>query len=53
MEDSQERAYLLIRARREREMASTCDDNSAALAHSRMAEEYERRAARPQATRPL
>lgn len=36
--------YLRARAKREREIASTCEDNSAALAHPRMADEYDRRA---------
>lgn len=53
MENLQERTYLLNRAKRERAMASTCDDNSAALAHSRMAEEYERRAGLTQSSKHL
>jgi hypothetical protein len=44
MRDSTDRDYLLSRARREREIATTCEDNSAALVHFRMADEYERRA---------
>jgi hypothetical protein len=34
----------VLQARRERKIAATCEDNSAALAHFRMADEYERRA---------
>ena len=45
MEDPCDRDYLLARARREREIASTCEDNGVALVHFRMADEYERRAA--------
>lgn len=37
-------AYFLERARQERARASTSTDNGAALAHARMADEYERRA---------
>ncbi|MCP3732492.1 hypothetical protein M9978_18880 [Sphingomonas sp. MG17] len=37
-------AYFRRRAREERERAATCEDNPAALAHLRMADEYERRA---------
>jgi len=37
------RAFLTRRAREEREKAAACEDNSAALAHRHMAEEYERR----------
>lgn len=40
-----ERDYYLERARRERELGSCCEDNGAALAHLKMADEYERRAA--------
>ena len=36
--------YLQARARRERAIASTSEDNCAALIHLRMADEYERRA---------
>ena len=44
MRDPSDRDYLLARARREREIASTCEDNGVALTHFRMADEYERRA---------
>ena len=39
-----DRAYFNRRAREERECANACEDRAAALAHSKMAEEYERRA---------
>ena len=42
---SDEKDYLAERAQRERSIARTCEDNAAALAHLRMAEEYERRLA--------
>lgn len=35
--------YLRRRAREERDRAAICEDNSVALAHLRMADEYERR----------
>ncbi len=37
------RDYFIRRAREERVMAVECNDDSAALAHLRMAEEYESR----------
>ncbi|MGN6817644.1 MAG: hypothetical protein ACTHJR_03130 [Sphingomonas sp.] len=39
-----DRDYFLARAKHEREVAITCEDNSVALAHLHFAEEYERRA---------
>lgn len=38
-----DRAYFHRRAWQERQKASTCEDNAAALAHLQMADEYERR----------
>ena len=35
--------YLRHRAKQEREIAVTCEDNAIALAHFRMADEYQRR----------
>lgn len=40
-----DRDYFLERAVKERSMAMASDDNAVALAHSRFADEYERRAA--------
>jgi len=45
MTDHSHRAFLLRRAREERDIASCCEDNAVALTHFRFAEEYERRAA--------
>jgi hypothetical protein len=45
-----DRTYYRSRARQERSIAATCEDNSAALAHLAMANEYERRAARGSAS---
>ncbi|HWU95628.1 MAG TPA: hypothetical protein VN029_08510 [Sphingomonas sp.] len=42
---NEDRDYFTLRAAQERAIAITCEDNSAALAHLRMAEEYSRRAA--------
>jgi hypothetical protein len=39
----EDRAYLEKRLKAERSIAATCEDNSAALAHLRMADEYQRR----------
>jgi anti-sigma-K factor RskA len=39
----EDRAYFERRLRAERNIAATCEDNSAALAHLRMADEYQRR----------
>lgn len=39
-----DRAYFARRAREEREFASICEDNSAAVVHLKMADEYEKRA---------
>lgn len=44
MTESNDHSYFLARARQEREIANICEDNAVALAHLRMAEEYERRA---------
>ena len=43
-DESENLIYYAQRAREERQRAVTCEDNSAALAHLRMAEEYDRRA---------
>jgi len=43
-DESENRIYYTQRAREERQRAVICEDNSAALAHLRMAEEYDRRA---------
>jgi hypothetical protein len=43
MSNRDDESYYRQRAQREREMAGSCQDNGAALAHLRMAEEYERR----------
>lgn len=48
-EPREDRDYFAKRAAQERAIASTCEDNSAALAHFRLADEYERRAAEAQA----
>jgi hypothetical protein len=45
MVEVDDRSYFLNRASRERELAARCIDNAAALAHCRMADEYERRVA--------
>lgn len=45
MSERDDRSYFLKRARREREIANCSEDNAVALAHHRLAEEYERRAA--------
>lgn len=39
----EERSYCTRRAREERQKAAICEDNSAALVHLKLAEEYERR----------
>jgi hypothetical protein len=39
-----DREYFIRRARQERAIASTCEDNAVALAHLRMADTYECRA---------
>jgi hypothetical protein len=43
MLDQEDIAYFISRARRERAIATTCEDNAAALAHLRMADAYESR----------
>lgn len=51
-----DRDYYLSRAKREREIAISSEDNAVALTHFRFAEEYERRAAslaRGSAARPM
>jgi hypothetical protein len=35
--------YYMRRAQQERDRAGTCEDNAAAIAHFKLAEEYERR----------
>jgi hypothetical protein len=45
MSDREDLAYYMRRAQRERDVGNCCEDNTAALAHFRLAEEYERRAA--------
>ena len=42
--ESEDRNYYRQRASEERQRAIVCEDNSAALAHLKMAEEYDRRA---------
>lgn len=37
-----DRTYFARRAREERERAAPCEDNSVALAHLRLADEYDR-----------
>jgi hypothetical protein len=44
MPDRDDRSYFLSRARLERVIGSACEDNAVALAHLKMADEYERRA---------
>jgi hypothetical protein len=43
MPNPDDRSYFQRRARAELAIASTCEDNAAALAHFRLADEYERR----------
>ena len=43
-DDLEDRAYFAKRAQEERERAATCEDNAAALAHLKLADEYNRRA---------
>ena len=43
-DEIEDRAYFTKRAREERERAATCEDNAAALAHLKFADEYSRRA---------
>ncbi|MET3725770.1 hypothetical protein [Sphingomonas trueperi] len=43
MPSSEDRSYFQRRARAELAIASTCEDNAAALAHFRLADEYARR----------
>jgi hypothetical protein len=44
MRQDDDHLYYTERARQERERAGRCDDNAAALAHARLADEYDRRA---------
>jgi len=48
-----DRAYFIKRAREERDKAAECEDNAAALAHLRLADEYARRAEDLTAKRPI
>ncbi len=43
MPSPDDRSYFQRRARAELAIASTCEDNAAALAHFRLADEYARR----------
>ncbi|SFJ06308.1 hypothetical protein SAMN03159338_0699 [Sphingomonas sp. NFR04] len=43
MPSPDDRSYFQRRARAELAIASICEDNAAALAHFRLADEYERR----------
>lgn len=43
MTNPEDRGYFRRRAHTELAIASTCEDNAAALAHFRLADEYERR----------
>ncbi len=43
MPSPDDRSYFQRRARAELAIASICEDNAAALAHLRLADEYERR----------
>lgn len=45
MLDRTDQIYFEARLRQERAIAATCEDNAVALAHLRMADEYERRLA--------
>jgi hypothetical protein len=45
MSERDDRTYYLHRARTERAIANCAEDNSVALAHLKLADEYERRAA--------
>ncbi len=49
----EDRAYFTRRAREEREMAATCEDNAAAIAHLTLADEYARRAGELAARPPM
>ena len=40
----EDRDYFARRAREERELAATCEDNAVAMAHLQMADEYSKRA---------
>ena len=51
-DDIDDRAYFTRRAREERKFAATCEDNAAALAHLRMADEYSKRASELTARQP-
>lgn len=45
-------SYYRQRAQREREIAARCEDNAVALAHRRLADEYERRLTKLRQARP-
>ena len=45
MTERDDYSYFLQRAQRERELAEACTENVVALAHRRLAAEYERRTA--------
>ena len=45
MHNVDDRPYFQQRAQRERALAGSCSDRGVALTHTKMAEEYERRAA--------
>ncbi len=49
----EDRDYYLKRAREEREIAATCEDNGVARAHLMMADEYDRRAQRLEQRLPV
>ncbi len=51
-DDIDDRAYFIRRAREERKFAAACEDNAAALAHLKMADEYGKRASDLMARRP-
>ena len=40
----EDRSFLARRAREEREASARCEDSAAAMAHLKMAEEYDKRA---------
>jgi hypothetical protein len=47
MERDRNREYFLERARCERRKAGTCEDRAVAIAHLKMADEYDRRISQP------
>lgn len=42
--ENRDQEYFAMRAREERERAAICEDNAVAMAHLKMAEEYDKRA---------